>query len=339
MIFRALNRDEKGSAMTEFVVGLPIFILIFSGMGSLYSVSQAGLSAMAGANTQLWIEAQDSIKTSVAITPAAAVFSIGSFSDLLTTGTQAGGIYVDSWAKVKLASIIPGAPGPVSPARTVEQIHAKFRDKSPAKHLLDDFYRPRRSTGGFSGFLSSLISTTGSGLGIAAGIRYGAVEGSKTISTNTIFGNYTVGGGRLTLPLNTAATHRLAAVALIRLEHSKDIQTDETILNFNWDANLDGPPDWGATGVVNPPPDGSCASQIQNHGACKQNVSQQMAADWEACGRCRLKRFDLDDVEDACSSQKPDPACKDSRSDGLTPSANACAAFNLPPDCDIKIGG
>ncbi len=322
--------------MTEFVIGLPIFILIFSGMGALYRISDAGLRNLASANTQLWQEAQG---TSAAVSPAAAVLSVGSFTDLLTTGTQAGGIYVDSYAKVSLASIIPGAPGNVSPARNIQGIHAKFRDKSPAKHLLDDFYGSPRNSSGFSGFLSTLISFSGSGLGIAAGIRYGANEGSSSTSVDTSFGTYSFPEQRLAVPVNTAATHRLAAIALIRLEHSVDIQTDETILNFNWDAKLDGPPDWGGTGAVDPPPDGSCAGQIQAHGSCKETAAQSMAAAWEACGRCRSKRFDLDDVEDACEAQKPDAACENSRGSGLNPGANACAEFNLPPNCSIKIGG
>lgn len=337
MIIKNFLNDEKGSAITEFVIGLPIFLMIFSGMGSLYSIGRANLASMGSANTQLWASAQDSLKTSVAVSPAATILSIGTTKSLIANGSQMAGIYVDSWTKLKPAQLIPGSTS-VTPVWSVPNIHSKFREKSPAKHLLDDMYSLRKSGTGFAGIVNGLVAATGSGLGLAAGIRYGGVEGtSKEYDISTGFGTYKVNPGYLTLPLNTAATHRLAAIALIRLEHMTDKATDESILNFTYSPDTDGAPNWGTAGSSTPPPAGSCGAQKQTHATCMGDAMMAMKAEWEACGECKKKRPSKYLATKQCEGVEPDSSCGEAATSPITIDANTCEAFGLPPNCNDQL--
>lgn len=51
-LLQRFTREERGSAMTEFVITLPIFVMIFGGMGMLYKYSNEGL--IARMNTKDW---------------------------------------------------------------------------------------------------------------------------------------------------------------------------------------------------------------------------------------------------------------------------------------------
>ena len=327
-------KDERGSAMTEFVIGLPIFILIFTGMGSIYQIGNAGVKSMATANYELWKASQDSLRTSLSVSPAAAL-TTGSLID----ATQGAGIYGDSYIKTIAFSQI-GLAQNVAPKNNLLEINDRFKESSPSKHLLDDFYRPKRSTGGFTSFLNSLVQTTGSGLGIAAGIRYGGVKGRSSSAVNTSFGTYTADSGKLTLPLNTAATHRLAAVALIRLEHTKDKVTDESILNFNYSPDFDGPPDWGQPSAANPPPQpGGCTGQQTAYAECQAEAATKGSptyVKWKwywSRGKYRRK------LRNACGHVKPDASCDAVAPTPIDTGPGSCAHYGLPFDCSISIGG
>lgn len=341
MIFNRLHKDQRGSAMTEFVIGLPIFILIFSGMGTLYRLNDAKLRMTATANTDLWESAQESIQTTTNVSPIGALASIRSFGDLLTSGTQVGGIYKDSYAKVGVAALlVPGAPDTSKLSYTVLGIDDKFRTKSPAKVLLDDAIRVPRSFSGFGGFLREFIGATGSSLGLGAGIRYGSIlvsEGKTTETVNTNYGNYTFKSPKMSVPLNTASVYRLAPIALIRLQHTADDVTDKSILNFNgWtDVDWGGAPDWGAGGTTPSGPDATCLAEIQAHSECRARITE-----------CRKKKFGFQKRRcrrrrrRACRRIEPSPACQ-SQVPTVTqppqPTPAECAAFGLPPGCGTQI--
>ncbi len=303
MIFARLNKDEKGSAMTEFVITLPIFIIIFSGMGSLYQVGDTGLRAMATANRMLWEETQrDSLLNVPNAVPLGALIGMEFTSaETFSTAPQAGGIYFDSAFKTGMAAIfVPGLPGPVEISYGIKNIHAKFRDRSPAKLLLDD-----KLIGG------SPLST----LGLATGIRYGTARAKQGGSVTTAFGTYNFKEVRMGVPINTAATHRLAAVLLIENEHNKHRVLRESILTFDYATDFGGEPDWGAPGTPDPPPDGSCYNQIGNHATCKQDAIQAKNDERDAClaappaGGCAFTNIDMTAIDLQCESLQPDPEC------------------------------
>ena len=52
--FSALHRSEDGTAMTEFVIVLPVFILLFVGMNELYKTNRQGLRAKIMAAKSTW---------------------------------------------------------------------------------------------------------------------------------------------------------------------------------------------------------------------------------------------------------------------------------------------
>ncbi|GEM_PF-4555803 len=264
-ILSKVHLNEKGAALTEFVIGLPIFLLIFSGIVSISQLSQAGIGTMVTANHKLWVASQeDSIANA---TPVAVVGGIGRdalFGDfkadsLLSTGAQAGGIYFDAWAKNKVASIIPGAPGEdVNPVRTIGEIHENFTDESPAQNLLDDNLldpnvsaeMPKGEIGALlGGIANKLLNVSGVRLGFVTGIRYGerrVVQKEKKVVTS--FGSYSIPEMSLSLPINTEPTHRVYAVTMVRLQHSQYSQLD-SILELTKKPDMDGAPDWGTEEV------------------------------------------------------------------------------------------
>lgn len=260
MIFERFHKDEKGSALTEFTIGLPIFLIIFSGLISIYQLSEASLISQLTANQKLWENTQDisaakdllySSPITVAAESGADLLDIasgkGSIKDLLNA-SQAGGIYTDSWAKNKAADLIPGATVPDPIHKTVSDIHESFTETSPAQSLLNDNVVENAKNAEIpdtiAGALSSILSISGANLGIATGIRYGTDIGeSKKRTISTPFGEYTIGSRELSLSRNTSPTHRLASVGIIRLKHAETSVLD-SILQLEKTSDTSGPPKW-----------------------------------------------------------------------------------------------
>ena len=257
------NKDEGGSAMTEFVIGLPIFIIIFSGLGSLYQVGYLKLDAIGDANAQLWDNAQNDPPIE-SYTPLGNLDGItdGGWGNAAISLANASGTYGESYAKVKLSSYIPGSD--VDPEYNVVTITG-LKKESPTNILLDDqpFNTNGVSLNSVTSAVNSLLSIAGGRLALGAGIRYGSETGSSTgESVTTAFGSYTADPITLELPRNTAATHRLIPVALVRLAVAENEALDASIVEFLMDADNDeGKPDWAADdskAVDDPTVDADC---------------------------------------------------------------------------------
>lgn len=55
----AFGRDERGTAMTEFIITLPVFIIIWVGMLNLYQVERQSVRVKIEAGKQMWQNAMD----------------------------------------------------------------------------------------------------------------------------------------------------------------------------------------------------------------------------------------------------------------------------------------
>jgi len=58
-LLSSFHKNEDGTAMTEFVVVLPIFILMFVGMNELYKTNRQGLRAKITAAKSTWQASMD----------------------------------------------------------------------------------------------------------------------------------------------------------------------------------------------------------------------------------------------------------------------------------------
>lgn len=303
MSFINIFNDEEGAALTEFVVGLPIFILIFSAILSLYQISNASILSMTEANHKLWVASQST--SLAAASPIVAGTNIvsdaisGKFSvmSLMSTGSQAGGIYFDAWAKNEAASLIPGAPGEgVDPHQTIDKIHKNFTDESPAQLLLDDnLLDPdvelKKPTGSIYTVISkvanSLLQVSGAKLGMATGIRYGEVGGyGKEKIIKTPLGKYTVGGASLHLTRNTEATHRFKAVIMARLQHANDEQLD-SLLQIEMTPDTSGAPEWGTEDETRETAD-QCETKKLAYQQCLDKSKEKYEEEWTA--RCEAQK-------------------------------------------------
>jgi hypothetical protein len=235
-------RSESGSAMTEFVIGLPIFIMIFSGMGVLYRLNHESLIVKADANAQMWADAEASMVGMVPLVGAAT--SVGSIGDLFQNGLSGAGIYADSGVKVRIPkTLMPGAVS-VTPKLTIGGIMGTT-DEYVSHRLLNDMVDPTWHGGGFVGAFNSIVQTSGAGPAIAAGMRYGAVDGEATRSFSTKFGDLNFESGKLDVPMPNASVHRVAPVIMTRLalegteRYKKPIQVFDMSMNLNSEGRED----------------------------------------------------------------------------------------------------
>jgi len=282
---RARWRGESGSAMTEFIIGLPVFVLIFSGMGMLYRLNEEALEVKAKADADMWSNAKGQLHQMIPL--VGGLSSVSSVGDLFQNGLSAGGIYLDSGAKVSIPDkLIPGAPG--TPAKFTIGGIMGTSDDFFSHRLLNDMVDPTLNTSGFAGVVSSVVSTTGAAPAIAAGMRYGAATGRATSSFDHPWGgHYDFDSGQLDMPAPTAATHRIATVAMIRLQFATDDKWNKSLLEFNTDMDTSGSSDLA---------DGDqCQNQVQDYQSCVD--------DGVAGGATQ------GDAQDSCQDKLPEDGC------------------------------
>lgn len=199
--------DEDGSAMTEFVIGLPVYIILFLGILNLGNLNIGGVLVKGQAHREMWEEAikiQTGWRPDWAMNPVAAAgdalaYHNGAGGTLLDKGLDAaagagaitgnGGLLADSYIRVRPVDVVEnigGADGQIT--YDIDDIMAAD-DYKIAKTLMDDGV----NYGAFSGVnsalgaLNSLLTFTGARPALAAGIRYGISGGNKSYDVN-LFG-------------------------------------------------------------------------------------------------------------------------------------------------------
>jgi hypothetical protein len=165
--------DERGTSVTEFVMTLPVVIIIFAGIVTLGRLGHETGKIKIEAQTKMWEEATKSNAGS--ITPRSAVTQGSEFSSVLTgIATTMGGHWGESYTRVKLASTVP-LLAPTDPVTTADDI---IGDSGYANALTNDgLSAPPSGGGGFGHLLSYAVQISGAIPNAGAGVKYGYVEG------------------------------------------------------------------------------------------------------------------------------------------------------------------
>ena len=207
---RIFIRGESGSAMTEFVMFLPVFVVTFAGLVNLGKFGYETTQTQILAQNQLWANVMSITHgiadggehmSSVAGGGAAAAHLAGlagdgdnpqPLADLYEAGVMTGGLVVsghwgESYTRVKPFSLTSLASD-VDPKFTASDV---IGDQPFPQSILND--GPNRPTpSGVVDIITALLSGSGALPAMAAGIRYGEVFGeqNRTFSVGVI-GNYT----------------------------------------------------------------------------------------------------------------------------------------------------
>lgn len=248
---RRAHQNQRASALTEFIIGLPIFILIFAGISDIYSLNNKALVVKATASSKTFADAvsiQTTLRPKHMNPVGSALVDLGQgnysgFGDAFINGLSGAGIYADSGVKVNLADII--LPVNPSPEITLGPIMGQADGSGSnlySYNLLNDlvsFEKEAFTQPSFTQITSGILSMTGARPAIAAGIRYGAARGEEPGSVTGNFGTYDM-GARYSLPAPPMPTHRAISVALTRLEFARSTPFDKTIVVFDYSADTSG---------------------------------------------------------------------------------------------------
>lgn len=182
-----LHRSQSGTAMTEFAITLPIYLIFIIGILSIYEIQQGVLLSEQNAAAALWEDAID-YQTNpwrAEVVPLAGALTTGLFYDSIDEAVSfygiadvvaaGGGMYPDSGAKAGAANLIPTINVSPDPKLMLTQIVCS---PSHTRNLMDDL--PNASDmnfGSFQGFASTVMNLTGTRPALAAGLRYGTVGG------------------------------------------------------------------------------------------------------------------------------------------------------------------
>lgn len=200
-LLRSLHRGEQGTAMTEFIIVLPVFILIFIGVNELYKVNRNALRTKVTAAHATWQASMDVAHAGRLGALTHNLPLIASGQDL-TRMTGSGAAKLAGQAKslnmatgasrgeANRAESFLGFVGATSTSSSYPTASGTF-----PRYITDDSSTNSVSTWGPLGVYapSALLSNLGPNQPHAAGIRYGIVRGefSKTFSSPA--GDYTAG--------------------------------------------------------------------------------------------------------------------------------------------------
>lgn len=201
---RRLHRCRSGTAMTEFAITLPVYVMFMVGIISMYEIHQGAMVSEQRAAAEMWDEALDvqyrnyipgyEAHPVAAGARAADYYDSADDMDTLAAGLDIGtnlavildigGMYADSGTKAMLANFIdPNAMDlecPDSPKLVLNQI---VDGESHTHRLMNDtmdFSSLNSDLGSVMGAASALLDGSGSRPMLAAGIRYGIVGGIDT---------------------------------------------------------------------------------------------------------------------------------------------------------------
>ncbi len=262
-IFRRLDRDEKGSALTEFVIGLPVYIILFIGILNLHQLEHGAVLVKAQAHSDMWekaIEMQTQLMPDWDMQPAIGAGRAAYYhsqtggkaldyvldgENLVTAFGVSGGNMLESYTRVRpldLVENIGSADGKVTYDINEEYI-VEWED-SISNDLLNDGMRWgefQNVTGnGFLGGLNSIISMSGMRPAVAAGVRYGISGGQAERTVNMIaFPDRTI-EARSHVANPPRATSKYITFAVVRLAMTKEDRYD-TAIKFEWIPSFEGP--------------------------------------------------------------------------------------------------
>lgn len=166
--------DERGTSVTEFVMTLPVVVIIFAGLVALGRLGHETGKIKIEAQTQMWEEATKDSAGSM--TPRSAVTSGSEFGSLLNgIATGVGGHWGESYTRVVLSSNVPGLSSELDPTYSPDDI---IGDAAYPNTLVNDGMTSTPSGGSGVGVIAQyLVQISGAVPNVGAGIKYGYVEG------------------------------------------------------------------------------------------------------------------------------------------------------------------
>src|SRR5690554_5578457 len=240
-VARQLRNEEDGTALTEFVIILPIFLVAFGGILSLYDAHETALRTHALASAELWADVRP-IQTSYKaqhMHPAAGAIDAGlHYADTGQWGVAAAkditealaGMYADSGGKVMLADMIEEVG--VEPKLTLSGI-VENNNSHTFNLMNDQMLAGEMNMQGFSGVASTILTQIGARPVLAAGIRYGI---ASSVVRTPFPANRRLLNGQVEAAYTAAAPpmpeERLMAVALTRLEMGTEAPLQEALMPF-----------------------------------------------------------------------------------------------------------
>lgn len=232
------HQNQSGSALTEFVVGLPIFIILFHGIINLYDVNNRAMHTMAEAERDVWQQSlqiqtdrfADPTRMSPLTNLGSTIFGgpeSRSVSDALDVSSS-----VSLWADAAMKAEVPTSLIESDVEPHVDLADVMGSDELYSHNLMNDLPSTGFSAGsGWAGKLSGFLDLVGARPAIAAGMRYGVVRGEASSEVQTRYGDFDL-DYRVTTSAPTFPTHRIYAVALTRAELAQDPLYDEAIVEF-----------------------------------------------------------------------------------------------------------
>lgn len=292
-VARQLRDEERATALTEFVIILPIFLVAFGGILSLYDAHETALRTHALASAELWKDVRP-IQTSykaVHMHPVAGAIDAGlHYNDTGQWGVMAakdigesiGGLYADSGGKASMAAVVENIG--VDPKLTLSGVLGD--NTSHTFNLMNDLIMAgQMQTGGWAQVTSSVLTQAGARPALAAGIRYGI--GSSVVRKD--FPSSPWLDGQAEAAYTAAAPpmpeERLLAVVLTRLEMGTVDAYQEAGMPFTM------VPEFGAADGISVPDAGElqqqsqeCAQEAQEWAECRDKWGVFCTKDKPDCG-------------------------------------------------------
>jgi len=191
---RRFQRDERGSAMTEFVMFMPIWVTLFAG---IFALGKAGIYTTRTpikAQKQLWTNVINAGDTPHMVPNAAALAAPGTLAASRTRQSNnavANGFEAVTWSgalglggtigeSYQRTVILGAISNDIDPEMSFENIVPS--ERIYPTNALDDgtFPLPSMSMDSIGSVIASFVNASGAILAVGAGARYGVVGGEVT---------------------------------------------------------------------------------------------------------------------------------------------------------------
>ena len=264
---KKLHHGEDATAMTEFVIGLPVFILLFVGIINLQMAGSNSIIVKGVAHQKMWrkaIDVQTGYVPDWSVNPALAAGHASWFHSqtggsaldyALDAGDGAaaalglsGGIMANSYSRVKPIDFVENVGA--YDGRITYDLNAEYlvsESDSVTNALMNDAmdYGSFSSiTGnGVLGGLNSVVDFVGMRPAVAGGVRYGISGDWHEQSVNLIGMPETTYYARSHVANAPRPTSRYITFAVVRLAMEKDSHYT-TAIDFDWKPEFEDRPDY-----------------------------------------------------------------------------------------------
>lgn len=229
---RYFFRDQSGTAMTEFIITVPIFLFLFSGLLALGNISQGAVAAHTEAAAPFWREAYAAERQSSRMSPRGQSWTslpIGGAASMLSNyNNRMNGHWGESASAVRLMPLVTGRSLPNDAAG--QQVRSNLTtdprrligDSRAASGVADDSFRLSLGNlsqigAGRDALLTILVDNITRAFGVNLGYGAGARYGTVTSTTSSV----------VKRPLGLPdATYRVSYSSLVSPSPTRDTSLD-----------------------------------------------------------------------------------------------------------------